>query len=401
MLSRPVSPAQAWDRPAARWTCAAALCESAHSSKSPAWARALNPPSVPSPAAGLWRLLRPLLFRLEAERAHQLGLLLARLAPPALVARLGRKSAGSDIARAAALGTRVMGLDFPNPLGVAAGVDKDAQAVAFWQALGFGFVEVGTVTALRQPGNPRPRVFRLPPDGALINRMGFPNDGADVVATRIERLRQQDVLRVPLGINIGKSKATPAADAAADYRRSFERLGELADFVVVNVSSPNTPGLRDLQTVAHLRAIVEAVQTPNQALTRPRPLLVKLAPDLADADALACAEAALQSGCAGLVISNTTVDFTAVTAATEGMSGGLSGAPLFARSTALLRLLRDSLGSTPVLIGVGGVMDAASANEKLAAGADLIQIYTGLVYGGPSLPRLLLRGLATAQQPRA
>lgn len=367
----------------------------------PAWARALNPTSAPSPAVGLWRLLRPLLFRLEAERAHQLGLLLARLTPPALVAHLGRNGADSDIARAPALATRVMGLDFPNPLGVAAGVDKDAEAVAFWQALGFGFVEVGTVTALRQPGNPRPRVFRLPPDGGLINRMGFPNDGADVVATRIERLRQQEALRVPLGINIGKSKATPAADAAADYRRSFERLGELADFVVVNVSSPNTPGLRDLQTVEQLRAIVEAVQTPNQALTRARPLLVKLAPDLADADALACAEAALQTGCAGLVISNTTVDFTPVTAATEGMSGGLSGAPLFARSTALLRLLRDSLGSGPVLIGVGGVMDAASASEKLAAGADLIQIYTGLVYGGPRLPRLLLRGLATAQQPRA
>lgn len=367
----------------------------------PAWARALNPTSAPSPAVGLWRLLRPLLFRLEAERAHQLGLLLARLTPPALVAHLGRNGADSDIARAPALATRVMGLDFPNPLGVAAGVDKDAEAVAFWQALGFGFVEVGTVTALRQPGNPRPRVFRLPPDGGLINRMGFPNDGADVVATRIERLRQQEALRVPLGINIGKSKATPAADAAADYRRSFERLGELADFVVVNVSSPNTPGLRDLQTVEQLRAIVEAVQTPNQALTRARPLLVKLAPDLADADALACAEAALQAGCAGLVISNTTVDFTPITAATEGMSGGLSGAPLFARSTALLRLLRDSLGSGPVLIGVGGVMDAASASEKLAAGADLIQIYTGLVYGGPRLPRLLLRGLATAQQPRA
>ncbi|WP_322789119.1 quinone-dependent dihydroorotate dehydrogenase [Thiohalocapsa halophila] len=367
----------------------------------PAWARALNPTSAPSPAVGLWRLLRPLLFRLEAERAHQLGLLLARLTPPALVARLGTKGEGPDIARAPALTSRVMGLELPNPLGVAAGVDKDAEAVAFWQALGFGFVEVGTVTALRQPGNPRPRVFRLPRDGALINRMGFPNDGADVVATRIERLRQQDVLRVPLGINIGKSKATPAEDAAADYRRSFERLGELADFVVVNVSSPNTPGLRDLQTVEQLRAIVEAVQTPNQALTRPRPLLVKLAPDLADADALACAEAAVEGGCAGLVISNTTVDFTAATTATEGMSGGLSGAPLFARSTALLRRLRESLGSGPVLIGVGGIMDAASANAKLAAGADLIQMYTGLVYGGPGLPRALLRALAAARQTQA
>ncbi len=340
---------------------------------------------------GLWRLLRPLLFLLPAERAHQLGLLLARLAPAPLVSRPSRRGEVTDAA--SALTRRVMGLDFPNPLGVAAGVDKDAHAVGFWQALGFGFVEVGTVTALRQPGNPRPRVFRLPADGALVNHMGFPNDGADVVATRIERLRQHDAVRVPLGINIGKSKAVPAAEAAADYRRSFERLGELADFVVVNISSPNTPGLRDLQTVEQVRAIVDTLQGPNQALARPRPLLVKLAPDLTDDAAIACARAALDAGCAGLVVSNTTVDFSAATANTAGMQGGLSGAPLFARSTALLHVLRAELGAAVVLIGVGGVMDAASAAAKLAAGADLLQVYTGLVYGGPGLPRALLRGL--------
>lgn len=372
--------------------------------------RALNPSpdpspraarlSAPPPAVGLWRLLRPLLFRLDAERAHQLGLLVAALSPPGLVERIGQGGATTDVARAPALATRVMGLDFPNPLGVAAGVDKDAQAITFWQALGFGFVEVGTVTALRQPGNPRPRVFRLPRDGALINRMGFPNAGADVVATRIERLRQEDALRVPLGINIGKSRDASAADAAADYRRSFERLGELADFVVVNVSSPNTPGLRDLQTVDHLRGLVDAIQTPNQSLTRPRPLLVKLAPDLGDADALACARAALEGGCAGLVISNTTVDFSAASTDTTGMSGGLSGAPLHGRSNAMLHALRQALGDGPVLIGVGGVMDAASAAAKLAAGADLIQVYTGLVYGGPGLPRSLLRGLLAKRAAR-
>jgi dihydroorotate dehydrogenase len=346
-------------------------------------------------------VLRPLLFRLDAERAHQLGLLLARLWPTSLASRLGRGVGEADITCPPELATRVMGLDFPNPLGVAAGVDKDAQAATFWQALGFGFVEVGTVTALRQPGNPRPRVFRLPRDGALINRMGFPNDGADVVATRIERLRQHDALRVPLGINIGKSKAAAAADAAADYRRSFERLGELADFVVVNISSPNTPGLRDLQTVDQVQAIVDAVQQPNQQLEQPRPLLVKLAPDLADADALACAQAALTAGCAGLVVSNTSVDFSAVSADTQQMSGGLSGAPLFARSTALLGHLRAELGPAPVLIGVGGIMDAASAAAKLAAGADLLQLYTGLVYGGPGLPRALLRELPAARAARA
>jgi dihydroorotate dehydrogenase len=355
----------------------------------------LTSPSTPLPAAGAWRLLRPFLFLLEAERAHQLGLLAAAAWPAQLGARLWR--GGADVAHAPTLAKRVMGLDFPNPLGIAAGVDKDAQAVTFWQTLGFGFVEVGTVTALRQPGNPRPRVFRLPRDGALINRMGFPNAGADVVATRIERLRQQGTLAVPLGINIGKSKVVPADAAAADYRRSFERLGELADFVVVNVSSPNTPGLRDLQSAEQVRAIVDAIQTPNQALAVPRPLLVKLAPDLADDAAVAAGRAALDAGCVGLVISNTTVDFSGVRGDTAGLSGGLSGRPLMPRSTALLGVLRQQLGPDAVLIGVGGVMDADSAAAKLAAGADLLQIYTGLVYGGPGLPRALLRGLLARQ----
>ncbi len=343
-------------------------------------------------AIGFWRLLRPLLFQLPAERAHQLGVLLAR-ALPASVLAAGASRGDADIARAPTLSKRLMGLDFPNPLGIAAGLDKDAQAVEAWQALGFGFVEIGTVTALRQPGNPRPRVFRLPADGGLINRMGFPNAGAEVIATRVERLRQGGLLRVPLGINIGKSKVVPAEEAAADYRRSFQRLGELADFVVVNISSPNTPGLRDLQTVEQVHAIVDAIQVPNQALGTPRPLLLKLAPDLAEEDAVACGRAALDAGCAGLVVSNTTVDFSGLATRTTGLSGGLSGRPLYERSTALLRTLREALGRGPVLIGVGGVSDAATAAGKLAAGADLVQLYTGLIYGGPGLPRQLLRGL--------
>jgi dihydroorotate dehydrogenase len=359
---------------------------------------ALNPSPAPPPAVGPWRLLRPLLFRLEAERAHQLGVLLGSSGLAVWLAQLAQADRAADVARAPELATRVMGLDFPNPLGIAAGLDKDAQAVTFWQALGFGFVEVGTVTALRQPGNPRPRVFRLPQDGAIVNSMGFPNAGADVVATRIERLRQRGLVQVPLGINIGKSKQVDVAEAAADYRRSFERLGELADFVVVNISSPNTPGLRDLQSTDQVQAIVAAIQRPNQALTKPRPLLVKLAPDLSDADAVAGARAAMAAGCAGLVVTNTSVDFSCLTMEATGLSGGLSGRPLFARSTALLRLLREELGATPVLVGVGGVMDAVSAAAKLAAGADLIQLYTGLVYGGPGLPRTLLGGLLAARR---
>lgn len=289
-----------------------------------------------------------------------------------------------------------MGLDFPNPVGLAAGLDKEGRAIPAWQALGLGFIEVGTVTALAQPGNPRPRLFRLPADRAIINRMGFNNGGAEALAVRLQRLRVRGCLEVPLGVNLGKSKVTPADQAAQDYRQSFEYLGELADYVVVNISSPNTPGLRDLQQVEEVRRIVEAIQGPNQRLARPRPLLVKLAPDLAGNDAIDCAQAALESGCVGLVLTNTTVRFDGLRSPTAGLSGGLSGRPLFARSTELLRQVRESLGPEPVIVGVGGVLAPEDARAKLAAGADLIQIYTGLIYGGPGLPRRLLRGLSEA-----
>jgi dihydroorotate dehydrogenase len=223
--------------------------------------------------------------------------------------------------------------------------------------------------------------------------MGFNNGGADAMRARLERLRERGILQVPLGVNLGKSKVAPAERAAEDYRASFERLGALADYVVVNISSPNTPGLRDLQTVGEVRRIVDAIQTPNQALSRPRPLLVKLAPDLADADAVDCARAALESGCAGLILTNTTIHFQGLGSPTAGLSGGLSGRPLFARSTEILRRVREALGPAPVLIGVGGIMDAEGARAKLAAGADLIQVYTGLIYGGPGWVRGLLRGI--------
>jgi dihydroorotate dehydrogenase len=322
-----------------------------------------------------------MLFRVDPERAHDLAIGLAARWP----AQWALQVSGPAVHR--------MGMAFPNPIGLAAGLDKDARAVAAWQAMGFGFAEVGTVTALPQPGNPRPRLFRLPADGALINRMGFNNDGAEAMAVRLQRLRERDRLRIPLGVNIGKSKAAPAERAGDDYRRTFELVGHLADYVVVNISSPNTPGLRDLQTVEQVTRIIDALQTPNQHLRRPRPLLVKLAPDLTDDDALACARAALDAGCAGLVLTNTTIRFDGLTASTDGMSGGLSGRPVFARSTALLRHVRAEVGPEPVLIGVGGIMDAASAAAKLAAGADLLQVYTGLIYGGPGFVRDLLRGI--------
>jgi dihydroorotate dehydrogenase len=338
---------------------------------------------------GLWGLIRPLAFRLDPELTHRLALgLLARWS----AIFDGEVSAG-DATRRPGLGRQLMGLDFPNPVGLAAGLDKDGEAVPAWQRMGFGFVEVGTVTALAQSGNPRPRLFRLPRDLAIVNRMGFNNGGAQAMGARLERLRARGLPQVPLGVNLGKSKATPAERAAADYRASFERLGALADYVVVNISSPNTPGLRNLQTVDEVRRIVDAIQVPNQALSRPRPLLVKLAPDLADADAIDCARAALDAGCAGLILTNTTIRFEGLATPTEGLSGGLSGRPLFARSTELLRRVREALGTGPVLIGVGGIMDAAGARAKLAAGADLIQVYSGLIYGGPGWVRGVLRGL--------
>ncbi len=283
-----------------------------------------------------------------------------------------------------------MGLSFPNQIGLAAGLDKDAEAIPLWQRLGFGFIEVGTVTALSQPGNPRPRLFRLPQDQALVNRMGFNNAGAEAMAVRLTRLRERDLLQVPLGVNLGKSKLAPPAQAAADYQRSSSLLAELADYLVVNISSPNTPGLRDLQTVEQVRSLVDSVQGPNQRLRKPRPILLKLAPDLADADAIDCAKAAIAAGCAGLILTNTTIRFDGLLDSTEGMSGGLSGRPLFSRSTELLARVREALGPDPVLIGTGGIFSSEDIVAKRAAGADLVQLYTGLIYGGPGLVRRLL-----------
>lgn len=340
-----------------------------------------------------WPLLRPLIFRLDPELAHNLILSLAAHWS-ALFS--GMRRAG-DIASAPEWAVTAMGLRFPNPIGLAAGLDKDAEAVPTWQALGFGFIEVGTVTALPQFGNPRPRLFRLPKDGAIVNRMGFNNAGAEAMARQLERLRARALPQIPLGVNLGKSRITPPEHAADDYRRSFEQLGALADYVVVNISSPNTPGLRDLQRSAEIARIVAAIQEPNQRLSQPRPLLVKLAPDLTDDEAIDCARAALEAGCAGLILTNTTTCFAGLASPTEGLSGGVSGRPLLARSTALLAQVRAALGPKPVLIGVGGIMDPAGAAAKLAAGANLLQVYTGLIYRGPGFVRQLLRSLSDHQ----
>jgi dihydroorotate dehydrogenase len=285
----------------------------------------------------------------------------------------------------------LFGVRFPNPVGLAAGFDKNAVALPAWESLGFGFIEAGTITAKTQPGNPKPRVFRLPEQRALINRMGFNNDGAGVVADRLARLRASGRWPgVPVGINIGKSRVTPVEEAVGDYLVSFERLFPFADYFALNVSSPNTPGLRSLQDRDALDALISAVQTKNAGLGN-KPVLVKIAPDLEFSQIEEILELAEARGLAGLIATNTTLDHSCVPQGRD-QQGGLSGAPLRGRSTEIVRFI--TARTKLPLIAVGGIEDADSALEKLDAGAALIQLYTGFIYRGPALPRGICRALA-------
>lgn len=328
--------------------------------------------------AWLYPFLRPLLFQLDAETAH-------RLAIRALALARNASSSFGD----SALQQSLWGRSFPNPLGLAAGFDKNAEAYCGALGLGFGFVEIGSVTPRPQAGNPRPRLFRLVRDRAVINRMGFNNDGMARVA---ERLRRRNRKAGIVGVNLGKNKETE--DAAADYELGVATLGILADYLVINVSSPNTPGLRALQGKAPLAALVDRVRVARDALPERPPLLLKIAPDLTAEDRVDIAEVALVHGLDGLIISNTTItrpDHLAPTFARE--AGGLSGAPLFALSTALLRdMYRLTAGKLP-LIGVGGIASAAEAYAKIRAGASLVQLYSALVYEGPGLPARIVAEL--------
>jgi dihydroorotate dehydrogenase len=286
------------------------------------------------------------------------------------------------------------GIDFNGPFGLAAGFDKNAIAIRALGDLGFSHIEIGTVTALAQPGNEKPRLFRLPADRALINRMGFNNQGAEAVATRLGELRAKYGQRLPIiGVNIGKSKVTEVADAAADYRKSARLLAPFADYLAVNVSSPNTPGLRSLQEVTALRPILAAVMEESLGL----PVLVKIAPDLADADIIAVADLALELGLAGVIANNTTIsrDGLATDSAKVAAmgAGGLSGAPLKARSLAVLDLLKAHLGDRLAIVSVGGIETVAEARERLEHGATLVQGYTGFIYQGPLWARRINRGL--------
>lgn len=334
-----------------------------------------------------YRLVRTFLFRLEPETAH-LGAL-AILRQPG-VGRLARMVAGAPIVAP----RRVMGLDFPNPVGLAAGLDKDGECLAVWRALGFGFVEVGTVTPRPQPGNPKPRLFRLPRAQALINRMGFNNQGVERL---VARLRQQPDPGI-LGINIGKNAATPLEQAADDYRIGLRAVYPWASYVAVNISSPNTPGLRDLQYGAPLERLLEALKQEQARLAaeygRYVPLAVKIAPDIADADLAMVGQALLQHGMDGVIATNTTFSRIGVESLPHAeQTGGLSGAPLRDRSTAVVAQLRAVVADRLPIIAAGGILSGADAAAKIAAGASLVQLYTGLIYHGPRLIREAVEAL--------
>ena len=316
-----------------------------------------------------------------------------------LLEPLTRRATGPGLPVAA------LGLRFPNPLILAAGFDKSAEHLDGLFALGFGAVEIGSVTARPQPGNPRPRLFLLPADRALVNRMGFNNDGADVVAARLADWRRHGRFRdAIIGVNIGRSKAAAAALAAADYAASTRLLAPYADYLVVNVSSPNTPGLRDLQATAALRPVLESVQAAAADVGRQElPLLVKIAPDLAAEDVDAITDLALQTSLAGIIATNTTVardglssDAAVVEAAG---AGGLSGRPLASAALAVLERIVMRADGRLAIVGAGGIDGAGAARTRLAAGANLLQAYTGFVYGGPRWPRALIAALAAQQAP--
>ena len=337
-------------------------------------------------------LLRPLLYLLPAETAHRLAFAALRIA----MVIPGVRGMTRLVFRpeSDALRVEALGLEFPNPVGLAAGFDKDAVGHEALGALGFGFVEVGTVTGEAQPGNARPRLFRLPADRALVNRMGFNNHGAEAAARRLRVPR-----RTIVGVNIGKTKRVGESEAVADYVKSARLLAPLADYLVVNVSSPNTPGLRDLQAVERLRPLLVAVREAADAASADRrvPLLVKIAPDLSDEDVDAVADLALELALDGIIATNTTISREGLRSPPERVSacgaGGLSGAPLKQRSLDVLRRLSARVGERLVLVSVGGIENADDAWERLRAGAKLVQVYTAFVYEGPLVARRIARGL--------
>jgi dihydroorotate dehydrogenase len=342
--------------------------------------------------------VKPALFRLDPERAHELGVdalaLLGRLRP--LCAGLERVHR-LDPARHRPVAA--FGLKFPNAVGLAAGFDKNGHAWPAAAALGFGHVEIGTVTHHAQPGNPRPRAFRYPAEQAVINRMGFNNEGAAALAARLAQ--RSGPRSIPLGINLGKSKVTPLDQAVEDYLGSFRLLADHADYVVVNVSSPNTPGLRELQDASWLKPLLAALVEENKARVAAnklrRPLLLKIAPDLNWLQIDAALQVIADLGLDGIIATNTTLARPGALASANE-AGGLSGAPVRRRSTEIINYISRATNARLPIIGVGGIMDEAAAGEKLDAGATLVQLYTGLIYRGPFFAAEVARALAQRQR---
>jgi dihydroorotate dehydrogenase len=336
--------------------------------------------------------LRPIFFSLDPERAHHFAL-------KALQMLQAVGASAAPPLRDRRLEQELWGLRFPNPVGLAAGYDKNAVAPLAWSTLGFGFAELGTITAQAQPGNPKPRIFRLEQDQGLINRLGFNNDGATAVTNRLSRTPLMNCPHpIPLGFNIGKSKVTPLEQAVEDYVESYEQLFPFADYMVVNVSSPNTPELRKLQEPERLSRLIETLLTTNRRLTdqarlQPKPLLVKIAPDLENEQLTDIARLARALGVSGLIATNTTIVRPTTLRTTNQQEGGLSGRPLAQRATEVLRLLYRAVEGRLPLIGVGGIFSAVDAYARIRAGASLVQIYTGMIYEGPFLPRRIVHGL--------
>lgn len=342
-------------------------------------------------------LVRPLLFRRDPEHAHEQAV--------ASMRRLGRLPAlcrlletMTRLPAGLARPVEAFGLRFPNAVGLGAGFDKNAEAWPAAAALGFGHVEVGTITAQAQPGNPKPRVFRYPAYEAVINRMGFNNQGADAVAARLAKQPAPGARRIPVGINLGKSKVTPIEEATGDYLASFGRLADFADYVVLNVSSPNTPNLRQLQDESRLRELLGAITAANRARVneagkRRVPVLLKIAPDLTWPQIDAVLGVIAEFGLDGIIATNTTLARPGFFA-TVNEAGGLSGAPLRHRSTEIVNYIARATSGRLPIIGVGGIVDVASAAEKIDAGAKLVQIYTGMIYRGPFFAGALARSLA-------
>ncbi len=355
--------------------------------------------------------IRPLLFsaiKADPEAVHRQSLAALQAIdarPRSPLSMLAKASFQQYFCRSDdRLSQSLFGLNFANPVGLAAGFDKDGIAAGMWQYLGFGFTELGTVTYHPQPGNPQPRLFRLPQDRAALNRMGFNNLGSEAMAIALKQ-RQSNDFTIPIGINLGKSKITALEDAAGDYLGSFKRLQDLGDYFVINVSSPNTPNLRDLQAIAPLGVIFDALQQENQGH---KPILVKIAPDLAFDDIAAVVELSQKYQLAGIIATNTTIDksqlTTQIVAATGKKvieeAGGISGAPVRQKSTEVIRFIYQQTGGKLPIIGVGGIFTADDAWEKITAGASLIQVYTGWTYNGPWMVDRILTGLLAKLEAR-